>query len=283
MVVSETWRLFKSEFSELLLAVLAAGMLFTMGNVFVLATIDLDAFSTDLKREAVLEVYFEDDVQREQIDSIKTMIASSEGVVAITEKGPDDALDEMSSILGSDLTEVLGFNPLPFSLEVAFVPETHRTSALDSLSTELVKQEAVMEVHFASEWIDNLNRLNRLALVVCVVICAMILLGAAFVFASLQRHIYTKRLQVIHNLVLLGMRKAVVRTSVLLLSGITGALSSIVALAVTFVLWKLAIRYIARFPYFELSTLGLVIVVPIVVAIASSLVTYRSFHPKIKV
>lgn len=273
MILRETLRLARSVLSETFLVMVIVGLLLTFGYVFLLTTFNLVKAADEYKKEITLEVFLMDGIEREGIERIREYLLEYAEVSDVREKSPDDALAEMSAILGSDLTEVLGYNPLPYSLEVKFVSESYDIDYLNRLSADLALRDEVMEVHFASEWIRNLSRITNIAVMISVGLSAAVAAGVLFVFVGLHRDVTVKRLNVNRGLFLLGMRPRSLGIVNLIWSAGAGLASGVIGVGATWVLWRLFDRHVLDIPFFDTSKAILLAISPVVLALLSAAIT----------
>jgi cell division transport system permease protein len=273
MILGEFWRDLKSGVVELLSALIAAGLLFALGDCAVLATMNLAMFSSELKSESALEVFLIDEITESGIDSAVAYVSSLSGVSEVSTKDPEAAMTEMSAILGSDLTDILGFNPLPYSLEVKFEPGSYDAGYLNRISSELALRDEVMEVQYASEWLDNLERLTDTSYVITGVLLALVVISSLFIFVSLHRYISERRRDIVLNLRLLGISPWRLRTISVMRALIIGIVAGVAGIGITMLLWKLCCEYIVTVPFLTPELIVLVIAVPVVLALISLLIS----------
>ncbi len=273
MILGEFWRGLKSGIVELLSALIAAGLLFALGDSAILATITLSSFSSELKSESVLEVFLIDEITQDGIDSAKTYISSLSGVSNMTVKDPEAAMDEMSAILGSDMTDVLGFNPLPFSLEVRFEPGSCDADYLNRISSGIALRDEVMEVQYASEWLDNLEKLTRTTYIITGILLALVIISSLFIFVSLHRHISTRRRDIVRNLRLLGIPPQSLIVISMMRAIFVGIIAGAAGVGITILLWKLCCNYVVTIPFLTTGFTVLAIAAPVLLALISLLIS----------
>jgi len=273
MIFREAFRLFKSTLSETLLVLIIIGLLLTFGFVFLLTTFNLVRAADEYRKEVTLEVFLVDGIEREGVDRIKDYLLEYAEVSEVKEKSPDDALAEMSSILGSDLTEVLGYNPLPYSLEVKFISESYDIDYLNRLSADLALRDEVMEVHFASDWIRSLSRITNIAVMISIVLSVAVAAGVLFVFVGLHRDVSIRRRSVNRGLFQLGMRPRALQMVSLIWSACTGLIAGIIGVAMTWILWRLFDRYVLEIPFFDKPQIILLIIAPVFIATLSMIIS----------
>jgi cell division protein FtsX len=270
ILLCETWRLVRATSLLVILTVIAAGFLLALGDLSVLTAVNIAGVTSELKQESTLEVFLADGVTIDAIESIKGVIGGFDGVIEVSEIGPDQALDEMSSILGSDLIEILGHNPLPHCLEVRFKPESCNVDYLGGIASDLAVQDEVMEVYFAADWLRSLTRASLISTVVAVLVSAMTSAGILFVYANMQRYASSRRRAVTTGLLLLGVSPWTLRASRLIWTIVVGFLSGLLGLAISTALWMLFTRHVAAVPFFEPGILVLILVASVLLALAST-------------
>ena len=111
MVVSEAFRFIRRQSVDVTLTVLTAALLFALGDLFLLSVANLVTVAGDLRRAVSVEVYLRDKISSTAIDSLKSLIRDREGVSNVLDKSPDSAMREMSFVLGTDLSDIVGRNP----------------------------------------------------------------------------------------------------------------------------------------------------------------------------
>ncbi len=276
MIAGETWQLAKTALQDAIFAVAATGLLFAVGDTFILTSLNLVSMISELRKEATLEVFLVDEVTASDIVQLMRMVSELDGVIGVAEKTPEQALEEMSSILGSDLAEILGQNPLPHCLVLRFDPESYDVDYLNHLSANLAMRDEVMEVHFASDWLQGLKRTKNIAVVAAALFSILVSAAALFVFVNLQRQVYYRRIPVVANLLLLGINPWSLRISSLIWSAVVGIGSGLLGLALSMILWQLFNSHIAAVPFFPLPILPLVLAGPALLALISSLISWIS-------
>jgi cell division protein FtsX len=265
MIFGESVRLFRSTFIASIHAVLAAGLMASLACISVLAALNVIDLTSRFRSETVLEVFLIDGVTEEQVNTLAEDVARIQGATGVDVKSPEQALDEMSGILESDLTEVLGTNPLPYSVLISFNPDSIGVDFLRRTATELADRDEVMEVHFPEDWLADIDLVTRGSLVAGILVSLLAVAGAVFVFVSVRRYAETRYMSTLRTLLLLGMRPVTARLILLVWGLGIGMAAGIFGLCVVAALWIAAGSYVNSFSFLPIAAVILAAIIPAII------------------
>ncbi len=272
MILRETFRLFRSTVWQLIPTVMVASLLLALGYTILLGLHNLIFSSEEIKQGVTLDIYIADDAEESRITELKTMLESNSEVVAVSDKSPEEALEEMSSILGSDLTEVLGYNPLPRSLEVRFSSESANVSYLGQLAADIAARDEVFEVQYAAEWLNNFSDFLVLSERIAITLSALLAVGVLLIFINIQGRIAIERRGSVRTLLLLGASPNVGAVSLHIWSIVMGLLSSGAAIFIVWGLWRIVSEKMLEIVFFERDQIAILILVPVLLAVLSAMI-----------
>jgi cell division transport system permease protein len=168
--------------SGLAVAALAVAV-FVLG-AFVTVSRGVEGVISELKDQAVVELYLERDADPEAFERLADDLRDRPEVRRVEYLSPERALEEFRSAFPdlAEIEQLIGENPFPASLRV--VPRRLSATELEQLVEQMRTREAVSSVGYDREWIEGLSRAGRdlawfvLAGVVVLVAAALVSLGS---------------------------------------------------------------------------------------------------------
>ncbi len=225
-----------------LAAVLFVGSLFLL--LFDNAGARLEAFRGDLR----VEVYLDSGTTSAQRDRLLAALANTEGVSRVEYVDRDEAMARFGRWFPdlADVSDDLGGNPLPASIEVYLGGQAGGAEVARTLRERFGEAAGVDEIRFDVEWIDRVESMLALARAGGAVVGLATFAVVVFVIASVLRLAVYARRDEIEIMLLVGATPAFVRGPFLFAGLVQGMVATGIALAAIEGLRRALLAYGAR-------------------------------------
>jgi cell division transport system permease protein len=208
---------------------------FLIFDAFILAFVNMNAWTQERGRTLTMSIYFKGDPERSAIEDIQRKLLDYP--VSVTRFiSKQDAMKSLRRQLGerAGLLDGLKENPLPASLEIIL----SRDEIDDSLPYELKKKlegtEHVDEVQYSQEWIDRIHAVMGVIEMVGLVFGGLLFLAALFIVTNTIKLTIYSRKDEIEILKLVGATNGFVKAPFLIEGSIQGFLGGSVAMSILF-------------------------------------------------
>ena len=135
---------------------------FLVLDAFLVITANLWDLSQKLKGDVEVEIFLQDDITPERIQSLRENLLSQIEVEKVTYRSRGDAFAEMENYLGEKILGGLDSSTFPASYQVSLREEYKNFHQISSLAARIGIQEGVEEVEFGGEWLSQLDRALRI-------------------------------------------------------------------------------------------------------------------------
>ena len=208
---------------------------FLIFDAFVLAFVNINAWTQERGRTLTISIYFKEDPERSAIEDIQRELLDYP--VSITKFiSKKDAMKSLRRQLGekAGLLDGLKENPLPASLEIILSRDEIDDSLPYELKKKLEKIEIVDEVQYSQEWIDRIQAVMGAVEIVGLVFGGLLFLAALFIVTNTIKLTIYSRKDEIEILKLVGATNGFVKTPFLIEGSIQGFLGGSVAIIILF-------------------------------------------------
>lgn len=215
-------------------------------SLFVLGLFGVAAHNIQLvlnQVEARVEVvaYLRDDATHEQIEALRVEIEAMPQVRDVLHISRRQAL-ELARVQLSDFEAVftdLETNPFPASLEITLQPGQRTADAVHGIAAALEAHPFVEDVRYGRDWLDKVYLLRRVAAASALVVGgAFAAVAALIIGAAIRLAIFARRDEIV-IMRLVGATNSFIRRPFLLEGLIAGAAGSLLALPVTYAVFRL--------------------------------------------
>ena len=208
---------------------------FLIFDAFVLAFVNINAWTQERGRTLTMSIYFKEDPERSAIEDIQRELLDYP--VSITKFiSKKDAMKSLRRQLGekAGLLDRLKENPLPASLEIILSRDEIDDSLPYELKKKLERIENVDEVQYSQEWIDRIQAVMGAVEIVGLVFGGLLFLAALFIVTNTIKLTIYSRKDEIEILKLVGATNGFVKTPFLIEGSIQGFLGGSVAIIILF-------------------------------------------------
>jgi cell division transport system permease protein len=225
-------------------AAMVALALFVVG-LFGLAAYNLRVALVQIEERVEVVAYLRDDATEEEIALAREELGELDEVDDVLFVSKDEALDRARRIPEfDDAFTRLDVNPLPASLEIRLSEGERTREGVDTVTGLVGSYPFVEEVEFGREWVERLFALRRIAGVAAGVMGAAFALVAALIIGTALKIAIFARRDEIYVMRLVGARDGFIRRPFLLEGAFAGLLGGVLALLLTWLLFRLVHTYL---------------------------------------
>jgi len=180
-----------------------------------------------IKEDVALSIYFSDEVTEPDIIKVQEKLESEHYVKEAKYISKEEGVKLWP--LGAQGVKLLGFNPIPNSIDVHFNPGFVVFDSLNAVKTALEKNPGVREVQFDQNVVANIDRFVSIAgIVLGLLALLMALISIALINSAIRLNMYSRRF-LIKSMQLVGATKNFIRKPFIFTGLITGICSALFA------------------------------------------------------
>lgn len=189
----------------------------------------------NVKDKVEIEFYLSDEISQSGLDSLKVDIKRTAGVKSIKHITKDEALRIFEEENGSEMTDILEFNPLPASIRINLYDEYKSKDKIEKISENFVKNPYITEVAYPKKMVELIESNSSTFLFYNLIILIVVILASIFLVSNTIRLVIAAKRKNIEIKKLLGATKGLIQTPFLIdgvLQGLVGSLLFIVLMII---------------------------------------------------
>lgn len=222
------------------------------------------SLSENVKQNLTVSVIINKNTQEKAILKMKKEVDRLPAVKQSRYISRDEALAEEKIALGTDPTELLGYNPFEASLELTLNPEYSNSDSIAVLEKHLSDRSEVKEVAFQKELLDTINNnIHRVGIMMLALFVMLTLISWSLISNLVRLSIYSKRF-LLHTMKLVGATWAFIRRPFIrnnMWIGImSGVMADILLAAGIYLVYQKEPAIITLMPMEGLALVGIVVI-----------------------
>lgn len=222
------------------------------------------SLSENVKQNLTVSVIINKNTQEKAILKMKKEVDRLPAVKQSRYISRDEALAEEKIALGTDPTELLGYNPFEASLELTLNPEYSNSDSIAVLEKHLSDRSEVKEVAFQKELLDTINNnIHRVGIMMLALFVMLTLISWSLISNLVRLSIYSKRF-LLHTMKLVGATWAFIRRPFIrnnMWIGImSGVMADILLAASIYLVYQKEPAIITLMPMEGLALVGIVVI-----------------------
>ena len=222
------------------------------------------SLSENVKQNLTVSVIINKNIQEKAILKMKKEVDRLPAVKQSRYISRDEALAEEKIALGTDPTELLGYNPFEASLELTLNPEYSNSDSIAVLEKHLSDRSEVKEVAFQKELLDTINNnIHRVGIMMLALFVMLTLISWSLISNLVRLSIYSKRF-LLHTMKLVGATWAFIRRPFIrnnMWIGImSGGMADILLAAGIYLVYQKEPAIITLMPMEGLALVGIVVI-----------------------
>jgi cell division transport system permease protein len=221
-------RRLRSSYISVILSI--AFVLFLLG-LFGLLVLNTKKVSDYFKEQASITIFLKDDVDKQTVKNLQTVLKSEDYTKSITYVSKEEAAELAKEENGEDFMDFLGYNPLKNSIDLHLKADFVSPKKMSEIESQLIKKEAVFEISYDKSLIAILTKnVKRISLWVLIFSGIFTLIAMILINNSIRLSVYSKRFT-IKTMQMVGATKRFIRRPFVLNSIKLGAVGSLLAVA----------------------------------------------------
>jgi len=221
-------RRLQSSYISVILSI--AFVLFLLG-LFGLLVLNTKKVSDYFKEQASITIFLQDDVDKQTVKNLQTVLKSEDYTKSITYVSKEEAAELAKKENGEDFMDFLGYNPLKNSIDLYLKADFVSTEKMSEIESQLIKKEAVFEISYDKSLIAILTKnVKQISLWVLIFSGIFTLIAMILINNSIRLSVYSKRFT-IKTMQMVGATKRFIRRPFVLNSIKLGAVGSLLAVA----------------------------------------------------
>lgn len=204
-------------------------VLFILG-LLALLILNAEKITREVKEKADVSVYFHAEAKDADIARVQKMIDASDYAKSTAFISRDSAAKELMLTDKDDFRSLLGYNPLPASINIHIKAEFANLDSLALIEKQLTSYPSVKEVLYEKKLIELMNKnLRRIGLILSGFSILLLAVSITLINNTIRLNIYSKRF-LIKTMQLVGATQPYIRRPFIMNSIYNGIISSMIAL-----------------------------------------------------
>lgn len=185
-----------------------------------------------------VSVLLKDDVSDEMVLNFRSRIEKTSYVKSSVYVTREQAAKELSSELGEDFVQFLGFNPLPASIDLQLKAGYANSDSIARIEKLLLKNSIVKEVIYQKSLIDQVNsNIRKISFIILSFNLILLVISIILISNTIRLSIYAKRF-LIRSMQLVGANESFIRMPFIKRGIFHGLIASVIAIVLLVItLW----------------------------------------------
>jgi cell division transport system permease protein len=201
---------------------------------------DAQKITRDIKENADVEVFLYSGAKDADVAKLQKMLDASDYVKSTAYISKDSAAKQLQSVDKEDFIGLLGYNPLPASINIHVKAEYANSDSLTMIEQSLSHFPQVKEVVYQKSLIKMMNEnLKRITFIMVGFSALLLLVSLTLINNTIRLTVYSKRF-LIKTMQLVGATQSFIRRPFLWKGIRNGIVASIIALLMIFGVIRMA-------------------------------------------
>ena len=184
-----------------------------------------------VRENLTVTIVLDDDIPEANIQKLRKSLDAAPYSKSTRFEDKEAALQELTKELGSDPTEILGYNPLSASIEMRLHSAWTMPDSIASIQGKITTYPGVKEVICQDDLVSDVNRnITRMSLIMTILAGLMLIISYALVSNTVRLGVYARRF-LIHTMKLVGATSGYIRRPFLRDGAVMGLISALLAIA----------------------------------------------------
>lgn len=184
-----------------------------------------------VRENLTVTVVLDDDLPEADVQKLRKRLDAAPYSKSTRFEDKASALEELKKELGSDPTEILGYNPLSASIEMRLHSAWTVPDSMASVQGRIASFPGVKEVICQDDLVDDVNHnVTRMSLIMVALAALMLIISYALVSNTVRLGVYARRF-LIHTMKLVGATPGYIRRPFLRDGAVMGLIAALLAIA----------------------------------------------------
>jgi cell division transport system permease protein len=220
--------------SSVATTIVSITLVLTMLGLLALTVFHARKLSDYVKENIGFRVYIKETAPAEDIILLQKRLEFSNFIKSSKYISPEEAARELTTELGEDFIDFLGYNPLPPSIDLRVKAGYANVDSLEKIESWLMQEVIVKEVFYQKSLVHLINKnIRRISIVLLGFSALLLLIAMALINNTIRLSVYSKRF-IIRTMKLVGATRGFIARPFIVrgvLQGLYSALLAILALA----------------------------------------------------
>ena len=224
----------KSNLQVFLVSVATITVAFSILGLFLVIFVNLNSFLNTWSKQVQLIVYLEDDITKDQRQSLEQLIATNPDVESMTFISREAAWANFKNTFSakkSDFIDELKFNPLPSSYNLKFKPSSERFLKIRNFADLFKEREGVESLEYGEKWLGAFEKFMLFIRIFLLAVGGLLALGLTLIISNTIKLSFYSRQDEVELMLLIGATPNFVRVPFMMEGMLQGLLGGIFALA----------------------------------------------------
>lgn len=220
--------------STSLITVVSISLVLFILGLLALIILDAQKITRDVKETADVEVFLYNNTKDADVAKLQKMLDASDFVKSTAFISKDSAAKQLQSVDKEDFIGLLGYNPLPASINVHVKAEYANSDSLALIEKRLSHYPQVKEVVYQKSLIKMMNEnLKKITFIMLGFSALLLLVSLTLINNTIRLTVYSKRF-LIKTMQLVGATQSFIRRPFIWKGLRDGILASVIALLMIF-------------------------------------------------
>ncbi|MBR5467427.1 MAG: permease-like cell division protein FtsX [Bacteroidaceae bacterium] len=228
---------------QFLTSTISTTMVLLLLGALVLFMLTAREIRRHVRQDLTVTIILADTTSEYTARNIEAEIAQKKYIHHVNYISSEQALQEQIESMGVNPKEVLGNNPFSISMELRMKDMYACSDSLLWITDNLYEEEAIIDVIYQKELIENLNKnLNTISVILLGITIMLSVISVSLINSTVHLSVYSRRF-IINNMKLIGARWAFIRRPFLIRGLCIGVTSTIIANGILLGLLRWSTKY----------------------------------------
>lgn len=143
-------------------SLLSMMLLFLLFDLVWISSLSADKYFGQLISNISMEIFLEDSLPDSTVSVVLNVVGGLEGVEKSEYISKEDAREKLHALIGTDLLEGLGENPLPRSINLTFGETYLNSGFLSQFEGNLKRLQGISDIYYAKRWLEKVEFIRSL-------------------------------------------------------------------------------------------------------------------------
>ena len=212
----------------------SSSLLLFMLGLWVNIMLSANQLTEKIKEEITLTVYLDPLAKDVDVKNFDKKIKRHEGVSKVDFISKEEAAENMQAEIGSQVLELLDFNPFFDAYDVYFNADFVDLKQIELLERDLKQNDVVYKITYDKSIILKLNKNIKIISMVIMGLCVIFLfIAITLIYNSIRLSVHSKRFS-IRTMQLVGASSWFIKKPFLMTSLLQGVIASIIAIGLNY-------------------------------------------------
>lgn len=224
-------------------ACISTSLVLLLIGIVALLLLTANDLSRHLKQEMTVEVVLKESITEAQFTSLRRSIEAAPYCAVCSYISKDDALKDMTRVMGTDPSQFLEYNPFYASLNLRLEADYACNDSLKMIEKRISSMEGVREVTWQKDLLDIINsNIRKVACILLILALILSLVSFTLINNTIKLTIYAQRF-ILYSMKLVGAKWSFIRKPFIIRNLWVGLASATLTCIMIWYGLKIGLRY----------------------------------------